>query len=267
MNSIIRSTKNYKMFEVHDMNRSVYPETESFKNLVASMKKHGFIDAIPLHCVSNGGGKLKIKGGHHRFLAAQEAGVPVKYVVSKDTASIYELERSGPGKWKMKGFFDSFCKQGLNDYVAVQDYVEETGIGLNNALSMFYGHSAGSGNFTKDGRFQTGQFTINSYEHPRVVGDIVLFLKSLGVDWADKDPMVKAISRVVWLEEFDVERFTKKADKHTHLFCKQRGVDAYLQLIETVYNHGSPAKKKVNIAFLAKEAAAERMNRQHIKKT
>lgn len=258
MNTVIRSTKNYDMFDLHEMNRDVYENTADFKNLVRSMKIHGFLDALPLHCVENGNGKLKIKGGHNRFRAAQIAGVPVKYVVSNDKATIYDLEKSGPGKWGPKDYLVSFCKQGIKSYIVLQEYIDETGIGLQNAASMFYGQSAGSGNFYKYGKFQSGQFAIKDYRHPRIVGDIVLFLKSIGIDWASNASLVKAISRMVFLPQFDVDRFKQKAEKHKFLIEKQKNLQAYLQMIEDVYNRKVPKDQKVNIAFLAQEAATSR---------
>lgn len=258
MHTIIRSTRNYDMFEPHEMNRTVREDSLKFKALVRSMQQHGFLDAYPLHCVENGSDKLKIKGGHNRFRAAQKAGVPVKYVVSKDNATIHELEEGGPGKWRPIDYLNSFCKQGIKSYVTIKDFMDETGIGFQNTASMFYGQTAGSGNYVKDGKFQTGKFQIRDYTHPNKVGDIVLFLKSIGIAWAHEDKFVKALSKVIWIPKFKPQRFKKKAQSFPFLIVKQRNVEQYLQLIETIYNYHAAKSQKINISFMAQEIAQER---------
>jgi len=246
------------MFDPHEVNRTVNEESKRFKNLLASMQEHGFIHAYPLHCVTNGTGKLKLKGGHHRLRAAQKLGIAVKYVIANDDASINELERSGPGKWSTYDFFISFCKQGIPSYLEIKEYMDRTGISLSDAASMFYGNAAGSGNFHAYSRFQEGLFKIKNREHPRIVEDIVIYLHSIGLKWANQTNMVKAISRIVQLPQFDVDRFKQKASSHKSLLEKQKNLQAYLQMIEHVYNYKSPKNQKVNLSFLAQERAQER---------
>ena len=72
----LQSTINYNLFELHDLNRDV----EKIDRLKASMMRHGFIKAYPLHVMKNGFGKLKVKAGHHRLTAAKDLGLPVFYV-------------------------------------------------------------------------------------------------------------------------------------------------------------------------------------------
>lgn len=258
MNTVIRSTKNYSMFDLYEHNRPVKENTFNFKNLIRSMRRHGFLDAYPLHCVVNGSGKLKIKAGHNRFRAAKIAGVPVKYVVSNDNATVHELEKAGPGKWNAKDYLMSYYRQGIKSYVLIKDFMDETGIGLQNAVSMFFGNTAGSGNYMKYGNFQDGRFEIKNYYHPRAVGDIVLFLKSIGIKWAHEDKFVKALSKVMWVPKFNPDRFKKKATSHIYLIQKKRNVEEYLQMIEDIYNYKVQRRQKINLTFLAQEIAEKR---------
>ena len=255
MEEAIMSTKNYDLFHPHPMNRQVRPETKRFKTLVESMEKHGHISAYPLHCVKNGNGKLLVKAGHNRLEAAKQLGIPVKYVVLNDDAHIHELEDGGPGRWNNENYLESFAGMGIESYCEVAEYMERTGIGFVNAISMFHGNHAGASNFSKDGKFKSGKFEIKEREHPRIVGDIVLHLKSVGIEWAANSSIVNAISKVVAIPEFDVERFKYKAETHREYVEKQKSIAAYLQLIELIYNFKANKKSRLNVAFRAQEVA------------
>jgi hypothetical protein len=131
MKDRLQSTKNYDLFELHDLNRDV----ERIEKLKTSMRRHGFINAYPMHVMKNGSGKLKVKAGHHRLSAAKDLGIPVYYVVSDDNASIQELENA-TNPWTMKDYLTSYVRQGRPEYIEVYKYVEETGISLTPAAGI-----------------------------------------------------------------------------------------------------------------------------------
>ena len=260
MSDMILSTTDYGKFELDSMNREVNVDSDRFKNLLSSMKKYGFKPSHPLDVVKNGSSKLKVRCGHNRLTAAKILGLPVKYVVSTDNSTIFELENAGPGNWKPEHYLDSFCKQGVESYLTVKEYMEETGMGLANAASMFFGESAGSGNYMKNGRFQTGNFFIKDKQHPQDVKNIILFLKGkpVQIEWASSNLFVKALSRVLRVPSFSKERFIEKAGTFPQLFRKQKGLDDYLRHVEEVYNYKSLSNDRLNIAFLATKMALER---------
>jgi hypothetical protein len=106
-----------------DFNRDVLRT----KRLEKSMLKHGWIDACPLHVIRNGNGKFKVKQGHHRFEAAKNIGIPVKYVECDDDATIFELEASTK-RWTVKDYLIAFCRTGNKEYIGIKDYCDESGI-------------------------------------------------------------------------------------------------------------------------------------------
>lgn len=257
MKYFLAATKNYNMFEMFEVNRSVHEHRKDFQKILRSMKAHGYIAAYPLHCVKGVGNKLKVKAGHNRLTAAMALGLPVYYVVCDDTASIYELE-AGPGKWKAMDYLESFYKKGYPAYVTIKQYMDKTGISLSPAASMFYGQQASSGNWIRDESFRAGTFAIRDYNHPEIVGSIVTCLRTIGIDFAQDKNFVSALSKVVLSGSFDISRFIEKSKKYPQLFQKQRGMDEYLRLIEEVYNYHSLSSQKINVAFLAQQAAEAR---------
>lgn len=257
MDLVIKQTSDYSIFNLHLLNRKVKEDTKKFKNLLVSMRKQGFINATPLHCNLDWRGRLVLKAGHNRLRAAQLLGIPVLYVISEDTATIQEIEPCGPGQWVQADYLDSYSKQGLESYVVIKRFMQQTGIGLGCSASMHYGQTAGSHSFKTNGGFCEGTFKIKELRHPFIVGSIVLLLKGLRKPWASQDNMVKALSRMVKLKEFDSKHFMKKAKLHEEFVRKQKTCDECLKNIEDVYNRGSNIKDRVPLAFLAQKLLGE----------
>ena len=248
----IHETKNYRMFELLTNNR----DAKKIGKLVDSMKKHGFIEAYPLHVYQTDDGKMIIKAGHHRFKAAMHLGIPVKYVITNDNATVYELEEGGVGNWTMEDYFNSYCKSRLYDYLAVKVYMEKTGIRLGCAIAMLGGQAASSsGNFRE--RFKSGTYKITKDQwHADVVASIVIAARKAGIFFYNNSNFVMAISKAVFVSAFSPVHFIKKIKKNNNLFHPQKGPVEYLQLIENIYNYRE--KNPIPLVFLANEAAKAR---------
>lgn len=249
MSSKLTTTKNYSLFELLDFNRDV----EKIKKLEASMREHGFIPAYPLHCVKNGNGKLQIKAGHHRFEVAKKLKLPVPYVLCSDRATVYQLE-SSTTHWKFNDFLTSHCRIGSEPHILINEYSASTGISPSQVASMLAGECASSGNQNK--YVKEGTFKVKTTGHMDVVAHLVISLKKIGVKFATQRELVSALSTVSFLPEFEVNVFLHRCATNPGMIIKQATVDGYLTMLENVYNR--QAKRKIALAFLAKEAAGKR---------
>ncbi len=249
MSAKLTATKNYDLFDLTDFNRDV----KKIKKLEASMKKHGYIPAYPLHCTRKDNGRLSIKAGHHRFDVAKSLGLPVFYVVCEDTSEIPELEAS-TNYWKFNDYLVSHCRMGSKPHLLIAEYVKITGISPSQVASMLAGGSASSANQNK--RVVSGTFEVKSTEHLDAVVRLVLGCKEMGIKFATQQVYVSALSAVTWLPEFDAATFLHRAAKNPGMCVKQATMDGCLTMIETVYNRQS--KNKIALAFLAREAARMR---------
>lgn len=245
----IKESKNYDHFELTDFNRNV----DRIDPLVESMKKHGWIDAYPMKCSQNGGDKLKIEAGHHRFKAAQMLGIPVKYVVCKDNATIHELEKA-TNPWTLRHYFDSYCRQGREDYLRLKKFSIDSEINLPLCASMLIGETAGSGNYNES--IKNGTYKVKSTTHAESVADMVRHCKESGVPFYKMNLFVVALSKILWVPEFNIERFKQKITAHHSIMEKKANLQLYLEMIEDVYNRQS--SKKIPLALLATQLAKER---------
>jgi hypothetical protein len=250
MGKQILETNNYSKFDMMGFNRDV----GSTKKLENSMIEHGFLDACPLHVVRNGGGRLLIKQGHHRFVAAKNLGIPVKYVESKDNVSIAKLEET-TRRWSMNDYLTSFCRLGNQEYVQVRKYCDETGISVAPAIALLGGHSAGTANF--HAAFKDGSYKINhKSKHADNVKELVLFCKYKGLKFYNTNLLVSAFSKLLWVEEFKLSQMKLKIKSFHSYMEKKASLDQYLDMLEDVYNRQS--RSKIPLKFLSYEAAKAR---------
>ena len=250
MPTSITTTKKYDLFELHEFNRDV----TRVEKLELSMSKYGWLDPYPMHVVRNGGKKLIIKDGHHRFEVAKKLSLPVKYVICNDNRiSIHELQKT-TNTWNLKDYLVSYIRTGNPEYIAVKEYVDETGIPVNIAISLVGGESSGSHNFVN--AFKDGRYKIGNQLHANQIKNIIFHIKKVGVAFATSALFLQALSKVLRVKEVDMERLKSKISVHSSYFERQPNVESYLDAIEAIYNRQS--KDRVPVAFLAKEKAKER---------
>jgi hypothetical protein len=251
MSSAIHATKKYNLFDLSDFNRDI--SQKRVKQLMASFEKHGWIEAYPIHCVRGSDGRLKIKAGHHRFVAARALGIAVLYIVCDDEATLPELEKSNPA-WSFIDYLKAYARVGSADHQAVLDYSERTGIGIGQSASLLAGECASSSNQSK--RVKNGSYKLGPQDHANRVAYLVMSTKEIGVPFATHPLFVSAISCVSKIPEFNPQTFLQRLATMPSLATKQATRDGYLDLIETIYNRKT--QKRTALAFLAKEAARER---------
>jgi len=232
MTARLQESKNYNAFELCNFNRNV----RKVKRLRTSMEKHGWIDAYPMHCVRNGSHKLKVKGGHHRFVVARSLGIPVKYVLCDDDSTVHELE-AATTSWTLQDFLESHVKCGRPAYIRVKDYHEKTGIPLNQCISMLSGHSASSGNRAQS--FKDGTYKIGDTSHAYDVSRMVLACKDRDIPFAAKTLFVQALSYICRLPDFDYRTLLSRIDANPGLLDKQPSLAGYLDKLEQVYNRAA----------------------------
>lgn len=249
MTAYVRSTPNYDLFELHSFNRDVIKTGP----LEKSMRKHGWIDAYPMHVIKNGSGKFKIIDGHHRFEVAGKLGIRVKYIICNDSVDIIELIPT-VNQWTPQDYLMSYVRAEKSDYLAIKEYMEETGIPLSLSISILAGESAGSNN--KLLAFKSGKYKLGDQTHAEKIKDVIILMRDLGIEFANKSLFIQALSKMLWVKKFSVSHFKKKLSTHIGIIEKKPSLESYLIAIEQLYNRG--CKARLPLAFMATEAAKER---------
>lgn len=248
---LLRSTKDYKMFETHSYNRDI----GSTRELEASMRKYGFDPGLPIRCVRTNGKRLRVTSGHHRLFVAQMLGLPVWYIISHQDMDIYQLE--APNRiWAITDWTTSRNHEGSDDAQRAMEFSTSTGIGLSVCLALLGGGYGGSTHELV--KMKRGTFVIQDTTHAYIVADLANYLEKIGVRGAKSARMVMALSRVLIVPEFEVLVFKKKAKANTSMFEQCRSVDEYVKLLEEVYNRMTAKQQKIPLEHLCKQAVAIR---------
>lgn len=245
----IQATTKYEMFRIHPVNRNVRKTSA----LEQSMRKHGFIDAYPIHVIRTADGMLEIKAGHHRFDVASRLGLPVKYVICFDCATIHELEKA-TNQWNMNDYLVSFCRDKNPHYLELKNLIDETGLRVTQGASLLRGEMAGSGNGID--QFKAGAFMVKTRELADRVRKIVLVAKRHNVECATNQYFINALSKMLFVSEFEDDVFIQKIKSHSHMLTRKATLAEYEQMIEDVYNRQN--RNKINLAFLARESSKSR---------
>ncbi len=238
----IEKSVDYDRFDLHPMNRLVSDGHGGWvlrKDLVASMKRHGFKPDQAITCERQPGNRLKIIAGHNRYVTARALGLAVYYLAFP--AGTFAEEAPGDAErtakpWTMRDYVRRFTHAGLPDYAELEEYCRHTGISHMIASSLLMGNAGESGNAVE--KIKAGTWRVTDREYAWQVASLVSDLSRVG-SWARSRGCVSACSKVLRVGEFDLKRFRQKINKHPYLFTQQRSSDDYLRSWEEAYNHAA----------------------------
>lgn len=246
----LQSTKDYSLFRMTPFNRDL----GSLKKLIASMRNHGWIDAYPMHVVREDG-HLTIKGGHHRFEAAKTLGIPVKYVVCSDEASIFSLE-DGSRQWRLADYLAAYVKAGYEEYNYVVEFMEYSGFPMNISIGLLSNQVTGSSNVRA--KFIRGDFEVTTIDFAYEVAIVAMKVKNLNLEFATHSNFVKALAMTMKVPGFDTKAFMKRLESGSEFIGPRTSREGYLEMIEQVYNFRTTVGKRMPVKFLAEQESKAR---------
>lgn len=251
MKPTLESTKNYELFDLHELNRNLHDSSA----LRESMRKYGFRSSSPIHVTRNGQGKLKVKRGHNRLAVAMELKLPVWFIVDNDPMSIYDWEGDSRHLWNSEDFATSYMRGGSEDCSVLLAFRKAHGITLGAAASLVGGESAGSTN--KLQAVKAGTFKVGDMTHAYAVARAIDVCKDLGLKFATSTAFVSALSSAMRVPEFDIETFKARVQLHPKMMGRRSNRNDYLLEIEALYNYGARGKR-MPLSMRAHEVGLER---------
>ncbi len=255
----IQWTSDYGRFDVHVCNR---PERHR-RDLLESMKDNGFIADEAITCVPNGGTRLQIRKGHHRFICARKLGIPLAFKIVDPNIDFARLERTQK-PYSSKEWVHTWDSVGIPSYGVLLQYRERYKLPLSISAALIAGCSTSSGlvtNRVKDGTFEA----TSDMSHAYAVGAITDVCANLGFPFARKTNFVQAVSLALMVLGVTSERLRKKIQKYPGRMKTCYSANEYLELLEFIYNHHANAKTVVSIKFEARKLAGQRSKDSRLK--
>lgn len=227
----ILATKDYNMFTRSEENRPV--DLKKHKKLVESMKKYKFISEFPIVCVRDENNRLIVKDGQHRLAIAKLLDIPVFWVESDiqfDTAEINCTSKT----WVTKDYANTFAMSGKADYQEGVDFAAQHGIPIAIAFSML-GGTVSFSNISE--AFFAGEFKVKDKKWAGIVAGIYKALTGLSAKVRNVR-FIAACMAVCRVEGFDPKRLLANAERCPDKLLSYSTRDAYLDMIEDIYNFG-----------------------------
>lgn len=233
----VLTTKDHKLFKRLEGNREV--NKVHLKRLKESMLKKLLLSPILVN------EKMEVIDGQHRLEAATELGLPVNYIVKRG----YGLEEvqilnANSRNWTPDDYLDGYIEMGLEDYSLLKQFREEFGFKHGESLAMLLGVTSTGPDHVD--MYRNGDFEIKDWKAAVQSAEKILMVA----------PYYKGIRRRAFVTAM-LTCFKNPAYNHAVFVGKLRylstrlvdctNVEAYLTLIEEIYNHRNT--QKINIRF------------------
>jgi len=259
----IRETKDYSIFETHEVNRQLhrFARPTEYARIKSSMECDGFLPSCAIHvCGQVGSNKLLIVDGHNRFDIAKELGLGIVYIRDDSVRDPHDLGRRGTGTvWSVRDWIDGYANAGNAHYLKLIQFRETHGLGQMAAIALVAGLSASSGTGDVIAKVKAGTFVVGDMTHARSVVRVTDAARLLGIEFATRHSFVVAISALYRVPGFDGDWLIHKMQKlPANLRCRT-SVSDWLDEIQTLYNFDTKGPRRIpTLAGKAREAMRER---------
>lgn len=227
-------TTDYEMFNLLNFNRTV--NKAHVKNLVASMKIHGFKGVVQVIKTSFIDGKLKyyIVDGQHRVTAAIQLGLPIRFELTElndrqSTAEFIAELNTSAKSWGTTNFLNVWSSLDIAEYVKLDKVQKETGFQITPLLEAYL--------FTSNQiEFRMGKMTFpNEEQSDKIIKQMIDLNKYL----PSKSFCRRAIVKVMRNEKYNHKKMIAAVKNYIQLVGgfteNERGLKAELEKLMMNY--------------------------------
>lgn len=227
----VNVTKNYRLFERSADNRQT--KLKGRGKLIASLKTYSWLHSMPLSAYRNGDKKLIVKDGQHRLDIAAELGIPVPWVEEPIDFDI-SVVNSTAKIWQPIDHAEKWAAAGKREYQEGIEFAQryKIAVGLSFALlSGTFHYSNVIDSFTR------GTYKIKDRDWANRVAGIYSQMVALSPSLR-RATFLQACAAVCRVPEFKEKRLLTCANRCRDKLASYSTRDAYLAMLEEVYNYG-----------------------------
>lgn len=226
----IQMTKDYRLFERSPDNRPF--DLKKHKKLRQSMERYGFLKCFPI-VVRRVGSKLIVKDGQHRLGIAESLGLPVYWVEEETDFDIADINCT-PRVWVLRDYAEKHAMNGLPAYHEGLNFAARYGLPIGTAFALL----AGTASFNNcQDSFIDGTFEVKDRPWADAVAGIYGPLAHMSSD-LNNTRFIQACMSVCRVADFDAKRLLQGAARCRDKLLAYSTKDAYLVMLEEVYNYG-----------------------------
>ena len=206
----------------------------------------------------------EIIDGQHRLEACRRLDIPVKFIVDVGARIDHVISANIVGKkWSLLDYIKRFVAEGNEEYVKLYEFLMEAkgaGIQTSSALQIvrqghrdrtFYMYSDGNirvhGGKAKFERLYAvgNDINLGQFVMPNKKGvderfhSVVAFR---AFSFYKQARFIQALLQVMRIQEFDVQRLKKQAEKYPSRFTNEPDTEGFVRMFESVYNYRMNSK-------------------------
>jgi hypothetical protein len=244
-NDFIYSSTNYEEFEFIT-NRGINPN--HLLRIIASMKIRYF--KIPISVKVGANGKFGILDGQHRFVACQELGLPVYYVILDDCNTMDIPNINISKQWNTWDFINVYANQGLESYKKILQLKElypdfkYAKLYLTLTLQKV---KTWSGKNTNESSIRTGTFEFPDWDKSIALCEKAMEFKVFSTgkmyDPWKTYPFLSAVVKIIQMPVYDHQQMLKQIMNYSYILEKKSTGKQYIREFTTVYNYNRKLDK------------------------
>lgn len=241
--NVVRETANYSVFKTLAWNRDL--KRSLIDKLKASMTAEGFASYAPILVNSN----MEILDGQHRFTAAKELGIGIKYMVVDVDTSIDALVLLNTNKlpWTPDDFAKYFATKGNRYYKSLIDFAKRHKISCSIAYTFIHGTHIHN-NRTEAAAYQQGKWSFQNEDLQRAEISLTAVTRILELlDMPFKRNTYKALLTLSRAKNFEWKRMIDKAFKYRDRAYPCSNTKGYVQMFLQLYNFKARTGTLLNI--------------------
>ena len=239
----VNVTKNYRLFARSEDNRALVPHKH--KRLVDSMKLYGFLPEFPIVCYRDASRRLIVKDGQHRLSIAETLGLPVYWVEESMSWDVAVVNSTAKG-WVPRDYAERYARAGKVDYLEGLDFTEANRLPIGLSFALL----AGTTTFTNiQNAFLHGEYKVKDREWASLVAAIYRPFHAASKDCRNVR-FIEACMAVCRVKEFEPGRLLQGLNRCRDKLAAFSTRDAYLDMLETIYNFGRKQLYPLKIAAI-----------------
>ena len=227
----LRMTYDYDLFKFNRNNRVI--NLNNRQKLFESLTENGFIKSFPLTVkMDHNDDKLEILDGQHRFVICKKMNLPVYYVIIENDFNIAKINSTSIA-WTVDTYIESYCKQGLKQYIDIKNFKEKHGFSYSQACALL----AGTVCHTNVMRaIKNGTYKIKDLIFAEKVAKLSNEILEV-YEGAKRRTFLDVLYGICKLDDIDLNRLVKNCKKYSHLIKSYTNRKETLRMLEEIYNY------------------------------
>jgi hypothetical protein len=233
---MISKTEDYSIFKKHPSNRAIDPA--NLKKIMNSIKVKNMMEIRPI-TVND---KMEIIDGQHRVEACRNLGVPVFFIVSKESQDQDMILLNNAQKaWRVEDYIHYHASKGLKTYVDIVDLAKKTNLSIMKCLRLAGYDSGKNFHSIKQGIFEKNFENLEQEvrEKDFIIKNVVEFVmqKTFGTKvYLKSRAFERALITLVNSKSFVFETFMHKLELQINKMHSCSRVRDYYELFKSIYN-------------------------------